>query len=894
MTGEDAPAPDRPYTLREADEACLGRGPCADGPPGLTLEDAVLLFLLAGPGPVRGKRGRVRRALLAAARALRGSGLEPALFRGGRGGPSAAQIDDAVGQLEFSGRVRASGGGAGGAGGRDIAVEITPRGADGIREKHESLPHAARKKLEVIRAKLDAPPRPQPAAAKGGAGAGAGSGALLKGGTREDGDAGGPAGSEAAEGRPGRGEDAAKFQKYVDRGDRLLEEGRHDEAYANYRLAARLRAPGAGLRLRMARSMAEMGLYEDALKNCRAAIRDEPAGAGGYSAAGHCLDSLGRHAEALPYHQRAAGLDPGSAAAHQGALFSLFRLGRHAEALRHAEILAGMQPKDSAAHARVAACLSRLGRHEEAASAGRRAIEAAPSLAASYFPLLAALLELGRHEEVLEWCGEAAKADALDPRPRFITALSLHALGRREEALAHCKKAVELDPANPDFRGAMSMLLRELRRLPEALSHCEAAASARPGSLPLLSNMGSMLAELCRHKEALECLGRAIRLDPDQPVPRYNRGLSLQKTGRPRRALREYERVVALDPGHIGAYNNAGTVLSGLGRDGEALAYFDRALELDPASAAVHGNKALSLQRLGLHKNALAYFDRALELDPASAIARIGRATCLAKLGLPDEKIGHYAGDKMDPATTAGGAGHSAAGRHAADAPPLPAPAQEAASGGDRARLVKSLLSRDESKTLEFKSWPASRPGVPPDSSGMEGKIARELCSLANTEGGDLLIGVGDGGEVEGLAPGGGRLPRKERDKMLSWLANVIADYLGAERGNHFDFEIVEVDGLDILHCAVPASEDGPVIVRKRLEGRHDFFVRVGSTCRPLDSREMLEYVKTKWHDQISRPRPMGQSTAGQSNHNFYAAVRDLLASAVRALVENVPTTGGS
>ena len=66
----------------------------------------------------------------------------------------------------------------------------------------------------------------------------------------------------------------------------------------------------------------------------------------------------------------------------------------------------------------------------------------------------------------------------------------------------------------------------------------------------------------------------------------------------------------------------------------------------------------------------------------------------------------------------------------------------------------------------------------------MEGKIARELCSFANSGGGDLLIGVGDdGGGAEGLAPGGGRLPRKDRDGMLAWMANVVAESSGPSTG---------------------------------------------------------------------------------------------------------------
>ena len=176
----------------------------------------------------------------------------------------------------------------------------------------------------------------------------------------------------------------------------------------------------------------------------------------------------------------------------------------------------------------------------------------------------------------------------------------------------------------------------------------------------------------------------------------------------------------------------------------------------------------------------------------------------------------------------------------------------EEGPGGEPGRLDESLLSRDESDVLEFKSWPGSRPGVDLKAGRMEEKIARELCSFANTRGGDLLIGVGDDGRAEGFTPEGGRLPRKERDERLAWMANVVAEYIGAEHSGRFCFEIVEVDGTDILHCTVDASRDGPVILRRKLEGKHDFFMRSGSTCRALDSREMIEYMEKKW------PRPGG------------------------------------
>lgn len=126
--------------------------------------------------------------------------------------------------------------------------------------------------------------------------------------------------------------------------------------------------------------------------------------------------------------------------------------------------------------------------------------------------------------------------------------------------------------------------------------------------------------------------------------------------------------------------------------------------------------------------------------------------------------------------------------------------------------------------------------------------------------------GGGGGGEVEGLAPAGARrrLSRKERDKMLAWLTSVVVDYLGANHDGRFDREIVEADGLDVLHCRVDASKDGPVILKKPLEGRYDFFMRAGSSCRAPDTREMLEHVRAKWPEWMSRPRPTGSSAMEQ------------------------------
>lgn len=179
--------------------------------------------------------------------------------------------------------------------------------------------------------------------------------APLKEGARAAGPPGVQGGRQATEKAPPRGgaEDARR-QRYADRGDRICNEKKYGEAYANYRQAEERGAPDAYLHLRMARSLAEMDLHKDALGHCMAAIRADPARAGCYAGAGYCLNSLGRHAEALAYHQRAARLDPDNAQAHRYASLSLTHLGRHEESLRHAQREAAISPGDPGVHARVA------------------------------------------------------------------------------------------------------------------------------------------------------------------------------------------------------------------------------------------------------------------------------------------------------------------------------------------------------------------------------------------------------------------------------------------------------------------------------------------------------------------------------------------------------------
>ena len=107
-----------------------------------------------------------------------------------------------------------------------------------------------------------------------------------------------------------------------------------------------------------------------------------------------------------------------------------------------------------------------------------------------------------------------------------------------------------------------------------------------------------------------------------------------------------------------------------------------------------------------------------------------------------------------------------------------------------------------------------------------------------NSDGGTLLIGVEDSGQIFGLERDlnivGG-----SQDKFLQLLNSLVADRIGVQYAPYVAIRMDAVDGKPI--CVVSTSKSAEPAFMSGQRGR-EFYIRVGNTTRALDPEQTLAY----------------------------------------------------
>ncbi len=113
-------------------------------------------------------------------------------------------------------------------------------------------------------------------------------------------------------------------------------------------------------------------------------------------------------------------------------------------------------------------------------------------------------------------------------------------------------------------------------------------------------------------------------------------------------------------------------------------------------------------------------------------------------------------------------------------------------------------------------------------------RVLRDLCAFANTEGGTVIIGVSDDGEVKGID-----ITNEELEK--------ITEKIVGKLGIHPDIEIDEINGKKILKISVQKSK-----VPVSLDGK--YYERVGNTTREMKPERLRSFFTkdVKWDSLIN------------------------------------------
>ncbi len=155
---------------------------------------------------------------------------------------------------------------------------------------------------------------------------------------------------------------------------------------------------------------------------------------------------------------------------------------------------------------------------------------------------------------------------------------------------------------------------------------------------------------------------------------------------------------------------------------------------------------------------------------------------------------------------------------------------------------VISLLRQGESKTVEFKQTFSLDISDNSKKPHLETMVIKTIAGFLNSDGGDLLVGVSDDGQVVGIDYEIEKLHRALDDNFLKHFKNKFKERIGEQFYPRVSYDIVDVSGKSVFRVSCRPSD-----IEVFVDGK-DFYVRTNPATDKLDGPKLLEYVKQRFH----------------------------------------------
>jgi len=163
-----------------------------------------------------------------------------------------------------------------------------------------------------------------------------------------------------------------------------------------------------------------------------------------------------------------------------------------------------------------------------------------------------------------------------------------------------------------------------------------------------------------------------------------------------------------------------------------------------------------------------------------------------------------------------------------------------------RHRPIAELVKLGESSTLEFKStfqWDVKQGQ---QNKSLRRSVLKSVAALMNSEGGTLIIGVEDDGQIFGLERDIWLFG--SRDKFEQALVNLVVGDIGPGLSHYYRIRFEEIFGK--LVCVVEVDpvrgKDGVFVKGDNPTKGKEFFVRIGNTTRSLDPEQTHAYLESR------------------------------------------------
>lgn len=155
---------------------------------------------------------------------------------------------------------------------------------------------------------------------------------------------------------------------------------------------------------------------------------------------------------------------------------------------------------------------------------------------------------------------------------------------------------------------------------------------------------------------------------------------------------------------------------------------------------------------------------------------------------------------------------------------------------------TKEIILKGESELVEFKStlrWNLKANKKDPR---ITHAILKTINAFLNSQGGILLVGVADDGNILGLEED----RFENEDKLLLFLTNTIKSQLGTLHLDKIHFHIETLENKNILRVDVQAGQEPCYLVTDKLD---HFYIRTGPSTTDLRLSKVHSYVTQRFEN---------------------------------------------
>ncbi|MBD2131586.1 putative DNA binding domain-containing protein [Sphaerospermopsis sp. FACHB-1094] len=153
---------------------------------------------------------------------------------------------------------------------------------------------------------------------------------------------------------------------------------------------------------------------------------------------------------------------------------------------------------------------------------------------------------------------------------------------------------------------------------------------------------------------------------------------------------------------------------------------------------------------------------------------------------------------------------------------------------------ISQLIKLPESPKLEYKStlqWDVRQNRKNED---LKFNVLKTIAAFLNSEGGTLIIGVEDDGNIFGLEQDLATLSKGSLDQFKQTIVNLICDRIGPGFMSLVTVRFETIQSKTV--CAIDVRKSDIIAVMQGKDKKSELYIRAGNTSKSLDISETVEF----------------------------------------------------